>query len=213
MKFNFAVFGATLAGTCVAGVVAIAPAEAAIVGGSAFGGSFSVSESGGTTEFTDFSTAVPILTNGVMSVFDTVEVNSLTIKDSGDDLGSTGVVFDIYDFVNADRPWKVYSTGGDLTGLTASFFIKSGQWGREKGLSGSELNYAQFGDFTGIYKFSDGRKFNGSGQLDLERGQSGLTAFAMTQDVAPIPTPALLPGLLGMGAAAFRKRKREAAKL
>jgi len=35
-------------------------------------------------------------------------------------------------------------------------------------------------------------------------------AFISSPNTAPIPTPALLPGLIGMGAAALRKRKQEA---
>lgn len=200
MKINFAVCGATLAGACAASVLVVAPAKAAVIGDSLVLGFNNTVETGTTTNFTSFNVNDPIATAGVLGVFDTVTLNDLTIEDSNSD--------NVYDFVNTDQPWKVYSIGGDLAGLTASFFIESGSWSRQV-LSGNQRNYSQIGDFVGFYQFSDGREFRGFGQIDLARSSAGSTGtgFLMTQDVTPIPTPALLPGLLGMGAAAFRKRK------
>jgi len=47
---------------------------------------------------------------------------------------------------------------------------------------------------------------NGSGENDFEFTLDNI----YVSEVSKIPTPALLPGLIGMGAAALRKRKQEA---
>lgn len=41
---------------------------------------------------------------------------------------------------------------------------------------------------------------------------SSITGFRAELETVPIPTPALLPGLIGLGAAAWRKRKQGAAQ-
>jgi hypothetical protein len=69
--------------------------------------------------------------------------------------------------------------------------------------SSSNLTLAQFFDQGfGLRVQSTGGNFNGSSKL---KGTAPLTPDVET----PIPTPALLPGLIGMGAAALRKKKRE----
>ena len=95
MKINFAVFGATVAGTFVAGTLSVTPAEAAnIVGESGIVGFARTVEAGTTTNFSSFSVNDPIATDGVLGMFDTVTVNTLTIEDSDGD--------NIYDFANHD---------------------------------------------------------------------------------------------------------------
>lgn len=50
------------------------------------------------------------------------------------------------------------------------------------------------------FRSNPGDAWSGSGQE---------LSFSIEDDTTPIPTPALLPGLLGMGIAAWRKRKNE----
>jgi len=80
------------------------------------------------------------------------------------------------------------------------------------------LNFGGFGGgpFRGSLDFINGStnlSFQPNfGSLYFSNGNFGTyEAIASTTDPTPIPTPALLPGLVGMGVAALRKRKQEAA--
>lgn len=46
-------------------------------------------------------------------------------------------------------------------------------------------------------------------QLDTSTSNPDGTSFSFDVSAAPVPTPALLPGLIGVGVAALRKRKSE----
>ncbi|PSR19670.1 hypothetical protein C8255_00915 [filamentous cyanobacterium CCP3] len=61
--------------------------------------------------------------------------------------------------------------------------------------------------FTGT--FGDGTKAIGELAQLVEVGNSGVFGYAAT--FTAVPTPALLPGLIGMGIAAVRRKKNEAA--
>ena len=68
-------------------------------------------------------------------------------------------------------------------------------------------------DFLGTFKNSE-NDIVGSGKLttvlDLNsKKQDAPSSFSGTFAAAPVPTPALLPGLVGMGVAALRKRRSE----
>ncbi|WP_161635036.1 PTPA-CTERM sorting domain-containing protein [Leptolyngbya sp. Heron Island J] len=52
-------------------------------------------------------------------------------------------------------------------------------------------------------------RFIGIGDSGAARRQSGVFLVKDNTPAEPIPTPALLPGLIGMGVAALRKRIRE----
>jgi len=65
-------------------------------------------------------------------------------------------------------------------------------------------------DFTGTFSNALGN-FLGSGllttQLNVSKGKDITSGYSITSTA--VPTPALLPGLLGLGVAALRKRKSE----
>ena len=44
-------------------------------------------------------------------------------------------------------------------------------------------------------------------QVNFKDGKDQPSSFSLTADASAVPTPALLPGLVGMGIAALRKRK------
>jgi hypothetical protein len=62
-------------------------------------------------------------------------------------------------------------------------------------------------NFTGIFEVSGFDPTPGIGQLTFQ-DLSNPTSYSLSVSV-PIPTPALLPGLLGLGVAALRNRKAE----
>jgi len=63
------------------------------------------------------------------------------------------------------------------------------------------------GDYTGVF-LDQGNQFPGfDGSFSLEKNFAKGDAIASS--ITPIPTPMLLPGLIGMGVAALRKRKSE----
>lgn len=87
--------------------------------------------------------------------------------------------------------------------ITSAVFVSFGFQNTSPAVTGSSLELALndpfYGNFTGL----DDNPF-----LIRVKENTGLTFTPAT----PIPTPALLPGLLGMGIAAWRKRKGEPAE-
>lgn len=81
--------------------------------------------------------------------------------------------------------------GPSLLTSTADFNFT----GEIRSLGGSLLG-------TAIGGFSANRNVNAAGRIVTSN-------FSLDLDATPIPTPALVPGLLGLGAAALRKRKGE----
>jgi hypothetical protein len=63
-------------------------------------------------------------------------------------------------------------------------------------------------DFTGTFRINGFDNTPGIGQLTFQ-GLSNPTSYSLS--VSVIPTPALLPGLVGFGVATWRKRKEQAA--
>lgn len=72
-------------------------------------------------------------------------------------------------------------------------------------VSGTSANF----DFEGLFANSSGSVL-GSGtlttQVKLKNGIDGPSSFSISTDAEAVPTPALLPGFLAMGAAALRRR-------
>jgi hypothetical protein len=85
----------------------------------------------------------------------------------------------------------VNPVGPSLLTSTADFNFT----GEIRSLSGKLLG-------TAIGGFSANRNVNAAGRIVTSN-------FSLDLDATPVPTPALLPGLLGLGAAALRKRKGE----
>jgi hypothetical protein len=79
------------------------------------------------------------------------------------------------------------------------------------GMSGTGASIGQLGLTGGTIPNGDGTlaRFNGTTFLGFP-GDTGDMAFRLQG--TPIPTPALLPGLVGLGLAAWRKQRREALK-
>jgi hypothetical protein len=202
MKLNVLTASAVLAGAVATSVLVADSASAFVIGESGISdaGGNGLEEVGITTTFSfngPFSGS-GLFTSGVLAPFDSVVVNSLTLQDTGLNDGAG----DIYELSMAAAPWKTYTD--TVSGLTADFFITSGRWLRN---NGPTINYSSLGRFQGFYNFSDGRSYNGFGTLDITKAAQGNVSFEMSQDVEAIPTPALLPGLIGMGVAALRRRK------
>ena len=202
MKLNVLTVGAILAGAVTTSVFVTDSASAFVIGESGISdaGGNGLEEVGLTTTFTFDSpfSGSGLFTSGVLAPFNSVVVNSLILKDTGLDDGEG----DIYELSMAASPWKTYTDS--VSGLTADFFITSGRWLRN---NGSTINYSSLGRFQGFYNFSDGRSYTGFGTLDITKAAQGNVSFEMSQDVEAIPTPALLPGLIGMGVATLRRRK------
>jgi hypothetical protein len=137
--------------------------------------------------------------DGPFSTFTSLTFADLVLSSTGRTVGCGGQTCFIYNLDSGatGAPWKTYSNGD---GLTADFTLTAGQWLRSRD---QDLNYASFGDFRGTYQFSDGSSLPGFGTLNVTEG-AGTDSFNMQQ--AAVPTPALLPGLIGMGVAFWRKK-------
>ena len=110
-------------------------------------------------------------------------------------------------------------TGGASSSLTGTWtlsglapqvqsFILAVKAGNGNRPNAQSLLYYQFNDLSVLS--GDWSTFgllnNGNNQPEL----SHITVYTSNAGTTPIPTPALLPGLIGMGVAAMRKRKGEA---
>jgi hypothetical protein len=65
------------------------------------------------------------------------------------------------------------------------------------------------GNFAGIF---DGTNVAATGTFDTSGLAFLTTGKTFSGEIIPVPTPALLPGLVGLGVAALRKRKGEGAE-
>lgn len=83
-------------------------------------------------------------------------------------------------------------------------------------IGGGQFNTAHASEnLTGLFKF--GGQTIGRGVLDANRlgprnTTTGVNSYEILLAAEPIPTPALLPGLVGMGVAALRRKKDEMAE-
>jgi len=75
-----------------------------------------------------------------------------------------------------------------------------------------QANGGLIGNYTGTFKDAQGNPFFGSdGSFTAfnDKFTTNAKGDGYSSSITPIPTPALLPGLLGLGVAALRKRKSE----
>jgi len=91
-----------------------------------------------------------------------------------------------------------------ITGLAGGATYNLSTFNLTRVLAGSSPVFSA--DYTGVFNnVPGGIGTLVSGNLALNNGIS----FSSTVTGPPIPTPALLPGLMGLGVAALRKRKGE----
>lgn len=161
-----------------------------------------------------------------------------TVRGSNLGNSSTGQVTAINFGANPNAPVNpngpnISVSGG--TGMFASYFDQKGfikNISFVNGVSGPVDNFFTVGDlmfdltraiastngsaasfvFDGSFTNAMGTVL-GSGelstQINLLNGRDRASSFSLTAEAATIPTPALLPGLFGIGAAALRKRKSD----
>lgn len=211
MLFKIFGVGALLASTITVGTMVATPAQAvSIVGSVGFDGQLDLNETNPVAPiFQNFRSFTDIDVDGIFAGFVPTEVKDLVLTKTGSNTFQAGAVDN----------WKVYTKFGDgNTVLDRIFFdLDAGAtWTRNvTGLGG--ISYTNGSGYTGLYtRESDGVQFLGAGFLNLSQTANGdkirVSQFEITQDAAPIPTPALLPGLVGLGMAALRRRNQEAAE-
>ena len=200
MNFKSIGLKAALAATVVAGsAFAVAPAQAATVGKVTFGGLGELTSVKG-NEFTDIAKIK--FTDGVLNI------NSGTGSFAGF-VGGTATFFqkNFTTSLTNTTSFVTFSKVGfsDLT-FDLTKFVKP--------------SYVEFGtgnDNFGQFTSRVSGKFNPGGKAidDVISAfatikQNNTTNFTdITLSTTPIPTPALIPGLIGLGFAALRKRKSE----
>lgn len=110
-------------------------------------------------------------------------------------LSQAGVVKDLptIPFIGSKAKWLDFDN--DMFDFTLTSFVNT-----------SAFNYA----FQGFFK--DGTIGIGGLTTQITGNESKAYSVTITSDGTKIPTPALLPGLMGLGAAAWRKRQQSAAQ-
>jgi hypothetical protein len=192
MNLKSIMTGAAIAATVVsASVVVSAPAQAAALN---LAGSGRL-EVGGTTSTLNFS---PFNSTGGVAI----DVNTFT----------SVPVLDILLTNTGANSWSLSpsSVPGFLTGSALGSFTLT-QFDLVRTPNVDPL----LTQFDAIVKgvFGDGSV--GSGTFSTESNGfigAGGTAYSLNLTSTPVPTPALLPGLVGLGVAALRKRKGEGAE-
>jgi hypothetical protein len=196
MNLKSLMTGAAIAATVVGGSVAVmAPAQAAILTSGAFEirnntGATTATNSAGTTFDLDFA-PLPVTFDdaGFSGLMGPATVQSLTLNKTGSTMFG---------------PIANFFTGLTLAGDAVTFDVTSGELFAN---FTSATRYTVTGDLLG--NLISGNSILGVATLNVNRSSvSNQANFFVTGETA-VPTPALLPALLGMGAAALRKRKSE----
>ena len=203
MKLKTPLLGVAAAAIALStATVAVSPAQAAIVAGSALnlaspiGGGVSA-----TNSKIDFSGTIPLVQNVAV----TGGANSFSISPLG--------LF-VSNFINIAQIKDVPLSSGVFTGSLAGFIsgITTTGFGSANAVSFDLTkfvfnNTTKAGDFFGVIR--KGTDFSDAiGQFTTQT-LNGATSYSMT--VTAVPTPALLPGLIGLGMGMLRKRKKEMA--
>lgn len=213
MNFKSIGLKAVIATAVVAtSAAAMAPAQAAsLTGGLAFSGGAIVPDffsSGGTINF------MPGTVNNASGSFTSlvnsaVGVGNLVLSNPGAALslipGTTQKVFD---------GSALTINFASLNGSPLSFVADPSKYiGTKTTAAKNFFSIAAGGSFLGTF-FSNGQTLGG-GYLNASRSgnvaKDGSYQFSLT--ATPVPTPALLPGLLALGAGVVRKRKSEATEV
>jgi hypothetical protein len=185
--------GAAIAASVVGGsVVASAPAEAATLtppGNFTLSGTTSASSLNATQFKLNFTGLSVLSSGGGFAGITGTSIPSLTLNKTG---------------ATTLAPTLGFISGLTLGGDPVSFNLLGGT------LTSSftnATNYTVGGDFFG--NLVSGNTVLAKGSLAITRSESFNSAFVPVASQVAVPTPALLPALLGMGAAALRKRKGE----
>jgi hypothetical protein len=189
MNLKSLMTGAAIAATVVGGSVAVsAPAEALIIGGQS---SFTPLNSlptvlDVTSEFNNGD-----LSGGFTNVTGT-QVNTLTITAPGNYSATPS-----------------YITNFVYQGQNAVFNLASGSGIYASSVSGTSFSGGILGEIRSLVGNTLLAKATGSFSGNQVPGSSD---FSLRLNATAVPTPALLPGLVGLGVAALRKRKGEGAE-
>lgn len=206
MHFKSFGIGTVLASALVASTLTTTPAQAASIG---VAGTWQESISGASPASLNlsFSNLNTLFADGVFTGYTASSIGTLPLSSlTGGNPGLYGINtsggFD-------GKGWKTYSNGTD----TISFDLDlDATWLRTYDSNDGDTNYEQFPnalgvfEYTGVYNLPGGGTLRGTGNLNAS--QNGAARLFETTQTA-VPTPALLPGLIGMGIAAWRKRKGE----
>lgn len=207
MNFKSISLSAMLAGTATVAVFAVAPAHAASIQGQTLG-------FGGTARLEN-----PTANIGDISQLDFLPYNDAALSGvtailpgSGSAFGNAFDTFTIKDFnliKTGDNTWNLAAgpVVNWLSGLDNNIKFTLNSFALERFGTGAATAFEA--DIDGIFNPSglDGTgSFTAQGRL---RFVSGSTFSADITAGEQVPTPALLPGLVGMGVAALRKRKSD----
>jgi hypothetical protein len=96
------------------------------------------------------------------------------------------------------------------TGLLTFDTAKTGYFAVALKASNSFSLYLLNGGTSGISSFDFNTKGTATNSKEKSQDLSHASLYTFAGSSTPVPTPALLPGLIGMGVAALRKRKGEA---
>jgi hypothetical protein len=201
---NMRTFGLKMiAGVAIAGTVTIAMGDSAqalsLNGGFVMNGTADVIDAGTnspTIKFTNFTIANK--TGSFIGLSGTPVIADLVLTDPNPIntvFAGTFANLSVTDFISG-----LILGGGltfDLDASTLSLF----------GTIANANDFFIAGPVTGVFK--QGGSLVGKGFLGINNND-GISSISLRAESTPIPTPALLPGLLGIGIAAVRKRKQTA---
>lgn len=198
-----------------AAIVVVAPAQAASISGETLG-------LGGTARLESPSVAIGSNSRLNFSSFSDTTLGTIGIPfGSGNIFGAAGTAITVQDLdlkKTGTDTWELASMTSIvdwLTGMDNSVSFDLVSFNLERTISLVTGTTAFEADIAGIFRPSnlDGTGgFTAQGRLAFKPGVSSPSGSTFSADITAgeeIPTPALLPGLVGMGVAALRKRKSE----
>jgi hypothetical protein len=193
MNFKSIGLNAAIATTLVAGsALAVTPAQAAMIGSVSVSGQSAFSTAGSTTTVNFLNQKVSLAFGDFSSLLgNAVTVNPLTLVS-----GSTPTVEPFIDFGTFTK---------DSTTANLSFVLNPSTF--------NTFGVGTFGlisgGLDGFFKF--GGETVAKGNIFASSfGDPSFSGSLISINTTAVPTPALLPGLLALGAGVLRKRKAEA---